>query len=303
MKPSYINLYESGELKSRLDLLKVILEDCTLCPRECRVNRLNGEQGFCKSGARLMVSSIGPHFGEEPPLVGHHGSGTIFLTGCNLSCVFCQNYEISQMRDGKEFETHDLARGMLALQKMGCHNINFVTPTHYIPQIVDALLIAVQNGLRIPLVYNCGGYESINAIRLLDGIFDIYMPDIKYGDNEAGMKYSKAPGYFDVVTDVVAEMYRQVGDLVINSDGIAEKGLLIRHLVLPSGLAATEKVVRFITKLSTESYVNIMDQYRPQYKANEYPELNRRISSTEFNEAILIAKKAGLNIHYERKRW
>ena len=292
--PKYRNLFETGELERRVSETHEMLKECKLCARECGVNRLKGEKGFCKSGSVAMVSSAGPHFGEEPPLVGRLGSGTIFFTNCNLGCVFCQNYDISQLGDGKEIDSSYLACAMLSLQSVGCHNINFVTPTHYVPQILDALLIAVKDGLNIPLMYNCGGYESLRTLKLLDGVFDIYMPDIKYGGNNLAEKYSKAPNYFDVVTSAVSEMHRQVGDLTINERGIAEKVLLIRHLVLPNDLAGTKKVIDYVSGLSKNTYLNIMAQYRPQYKASKYPELNRRITSEEYKNAILLAEKAEL---------
>ena len=298
--PRYVQLYEAGELEDRVAKGYEMLKSCNLCARNCGVNRLEDEKGFCNSGSRIMVSSAEPHFGEEPPLVGRYGSGTIFFTNCNLRCVLCQNYYISQLGEGQEIESEQLAGIMLELQKAGCHNINFVSPTHYIPQILDSLLIAVKSGLRIPLVHNCGGYESIESLKLLDGVFDIYMPDIKYGDNDMGEKYSNAPNYFDVVTAAVSEMHRQVGDLGINQEGIAERGLLIRHLVLPGNLAGTEKVVEFVSRLSKNTYINIMAQYRPQNKASDYPELNRMISSEEFMNAISLAEKAGLRRGFPR---
>ncbi len=304
--PAYVQLYETSQLKDRVAAGYEMLEECKLCARKCGVNRLQDERGFCRAGSGAMISSAGPHFGEEPPLVGRFGSGTIFLTNCNLGCVFCQNYDISQLGHGREVELDELANAMLALQKMGCHNINFVTPTHYVPQILASLLIAVEKGLRVPLVHNCGGYESIEALKLLDGVFDIYMPDIKYGDSDMGEKYSKAPRYFDAATAAVSEMHRQVGDLSINSEGVAERGLLIRHLVLPGDLAGTAKVLEYISRLSKNSYVNIMDQYRPAHKASNYPELSRRISSKEFMDAILCAEQAGLKRgfpHDPRKRF
>ena len=293
--PSYIQLHETGELENRVAAGREMLRECKLCARECGVNRLQDEKGVCRSGSGVMISGAGPHFGEESPLVGRHGSGTVFLTNCNLRCVFCQNYDVSHQGHGKEISAEELANAMLALQGMGCHNINFVTPTHYIPQILVGLLIAVKGGLRVPLVHNCGGYESVDALKLLDGVFDIYMPDVKYGDNAAGEKYSKAPDYFHAVTAAVSEMHRQVGDLTTNSEGIAERGLLIRHLVLPGGLAGTREVVEFIAGLSKNSYVNIMEQYRPAYKSNGYPELGRRISSREYSDAISLAQEAGLS--------
>ena len=300
--PIYRNLFETGGLERRVSETHEMLKECKLCARECGVNRLDGEKGFCKSGKLAMVSSVGPHFGEEPPLVGSHGSGTIFFTNCNLGCVFCQNYDISQLGDGKEIDSSYLARAMLSLQSVGCHNINFVTPAHYVPQILDALLIAVKDGLNIPLVYNCGGYESLRTLKLLDGVFDIYMPDIKYGDNDAGKKYSKAPNYFDVVTAAVSEMHRQVGDLTINEHGIAERGLLIRHLVLPNDLARTKKVIEYVSGLSKNTYLNIMAQYRPQYRASKYTELNRRITSEEYENALLLAEKAELTRGFSHDR-
>ena len=303
--PSYIKLYETGELKNRIDIAYSMLADCRLCPRECCINRLEGEKGFCKAGELAMVSSVGPHFGEEPPLVGRHGSGTIFFTNCNLDCIFCQNYDISHLGKGKEIDTSQLANAILSLQNLGCHNINFVTPTHYAPQILKALFVAIEDGLVVPLVYNCGGYESLEIIKLLDGIIDIYMPDIKYGDNDMAERYSKAKGYFDVAKSVITEMYRQVGDLSINKNGIAEKGLLVRHLVMPDSISGTEKALDFIASLSKNTYLNIMDQYRPQYKAYDYPKINRRITSEEFEKAIFLAKKAGLTRGFDhvRRRW
>lgn len=299
---AYRNLFETGLLERRVVEAYEMLKECKLCARECGANRLDGEKGFCKSGSVAMVSSVGPHFGEEPPLVGRHGSGTIFFTNCNLGCVFCQNYDISQLGDGKELDSSYLARAMLSLQSVGCHNINFVTPTHYVPQILDALLIAVKDGLNVPLVYNCGGYESLRTLKLLDGVFDIYMPDIKYGDNDLAEKYSKALNYFDAATSAVSEMHRQVGDLVINERGIAERGLLIRHLVLPNDLARTKKVIEYVSGLSKNTYLNIMAQYRPQYRASKYTELNRRITSEEFENALLLAEKAGLTRGFSHDR-
>lgn len=301
MKPGYIELNESGELDRRIASLHGILKSCVLCPRECRKNRLKGEKGYCQSGKELVVSSIHPHFGEEEPLVGRGrlsgvgGSGTIFLTGCNLGCIYCQNYDISHLRHGTPISAEELARGMLQLQKMGCHNINFVTPTHFIPQLVQSIKSAIEMGLRVPIVYNCGGYESVNTIKLLEGIVDIYMPDIKYSDPQNGEKYSNAPDYFDRCREAVKEMHRQVGDLKVNARGIAERGLLIRHLILPDDLAGSEKVLGFIAEeLSKNTYVNIMFQYRPLYRADEHPELNRRPTLDEYRQAIKTAMGLGL---------
>jgi putative pyruvate formate lyase activating enzyme len=289
--PSYISLFEKGELTQRVKLLKELLKECRLCPRECRVNRLDGEIGVCQARPELTVSSAFPHFGEEPPLVGSHGSGTIFLTHCNLRCIFCQNYDISHLGGGEQMTSSDLTRIMLRLQEMGCHNINFVTPTHYAPQIVASLPEAIEKGLRLPIVYNCSGYESIEVIRLLEGIVDIYMPDAKYLDEKYSKRFSNAPDYPEVIKKVLKEMHRQVGDLTINSKGIAERGLLIRHLVMPGGIASSEAVLKFIAEeISVRSYVNIMEQYRPEYRAHEYPEINRRITHKEYLEAIQWAK-------------
>jgi putative pyruvate formate lyase activating enzyme len=246
-------------------------------------------------GVKPKVSSYHPHFGEERVLVGTGGSGTIFFSSCNLACVYCQNYEISQLRLGEEVEIGDLAKMMLSLQQQGCHNINFVSPTIWVPQILKSLVMAVEAGLHLPLVYNTGGYDSVETLKILDGVIDIYMPDIKYSDNKIGQRYSLVPDYWDGVRQAVKEMHRQVGDLVIDENGIAGRGLLIRHLVLPGGIAGTEKVMKFIASLSKNSYVNIMDQYYPTNKAHLYPEINRRITTEEYSQAIKIAKNYGLH--------
>ena len=298
--PVYLETYSTGELDNRIEKLMALLNECTLCPRACCFNRMRAEKGYCKSDSRLLVSSVAPHFGEEEVLVGTHGSGTIFLTNCNLGCIYCQNYDISPLGHGRIMSEEEFAQSMLRLQEMGCHNINFVTPTHYTPQIVKALKIAIEKGLRIPLVYNCGGYESKRTIELLDGIVDIYMPDIKYSDEEIARRYSKAPDYFEVCKEAVKEMHRQVGNLTVDERGIAVRGLLIRHLVLPHGLAGSEAVFKFIAaELSKESYVNIMSQYRPMYKAYEYEELDRGITLSEYHEALECAKRWGLHRGFE----
>ncbi|MGF3494666.1 MAG: radical SAM protein [Methanothrix sp.] len=282
------------ELQSRAEEAIRRLEHCDICPRRCGVNRADGELGFCRTGRLAKVSSAGPHYGEEPPLVGYHGSGTIFFAGCNLACVFCQNYEISQLDMGVEVTAERLAGIMMHLQLTGCHNVNLVTPTHVVPQILEALVIACEMGLSIPLVYNSGGYDSVETLRLLDGIIDIYMPDAKYGSDEMAIRYSNAPGYVEVMKAAIREMHRQVGDLVIEN-GIAVRGLLVRHLVLPNNLAGTEEVVRFISELSKNTYINIMDQYRPEYRADQYTELSRRITLSEYREALRLARAAGLS--------
>jgi putative pyruvate formate lyase activating enzyme len=295
-EPSYIKLNKSGEIKERIEKLYKILESCELCPRKCKVNRMKGEKGSCKSGKELVISSYGPHFGEERELVGRYGSGTIFLTNCNLLCVYCQNYDISHLGHGKKTSISDAAEIMKGLQKRGCHNINFVTPTHYAPQLVEALEAAANRGLRLPVVWNCGGYESVEVIKLLEDIVDIYMPDMKYSDVEPGRRYSNTPDYFERSKEAVREMHRQVGDLKVDERGIAYRGLLIRHLVLPNNLAGSEKVLKFISEeLSKESYVNIMAQYRPSGKAYQYEELRRRITSNEYYSAINTARKLGLH--------
>ena len=293
--PSYLDLYEKGELSRRIQRLNEYLTECRLCPRECRVNRRTGNVGYCKAGAELEISSAFPHFGEESPLVGHHGSGTIFLTHCNLRCVFCQNYDISHLGRGEEASPQDMARAMVRLQESGCHNINFVTPTHYVPQIVSSLPDAIKMGLGIPIVYNCSGYESLEVIELLDGIVDIYMPDAKFMDERFSKSFCSAPDYPKVLKEVLKEMHRQVGDLQVNSKGIAERGLLIRHLVMPQGVASSEAVLKFIAgEISVHTYVNVMDQYRPEYQASEHSEIDRRITHKEYLEAVQIAKRFGL---------
>ncbi len=293
---SYITLYKEGELQERIETLREILRECRLCPRRCGVNRLEGEKGYCQAEAEVMISSAFPHFGEEPPLVGYHGSGTIFLTHCNLRCVFCQNYDISHLGQGEQITTSVLARTMIGLQGRGCHNINFVTPTHYVPQIVAALPEAIDAGLTVPLVYNCGGYESLEVIKLLDGVIDIYMPDAKFARKEDATRYCNAPDYPHTLREVLLEMHRQVGDLMVDEHGIAYQGLLIRHLVMPYGVAGTEEIMSFVAQeLSVHTYINIMDQYRPLYQAGEHSEIDRRISYREYSEAIKTAKHEGLH--------
>jgi putative pyruvate formate lyase activating enzyme len=300
MLPSYITEISIEELKERRDKLYELLEACRLCPNECGVDRRVSDNGNCRSGCLPIVSSYFPHFGEEPPLVGRFGSGTIFFTNCDLDCKFCQNYDISHLGIGREVTIDELADMMIYLQNRGCHNINFVTPTHFTPQIVDALIIAREKGLEIPLVYNCGGYESVETLKLLDKIIDIYMPDIKYSSNESALKYSGVSDYWDVVRKALKEMHRQVGDLKVSSSGIAKRGLLIRHLVLPKDIAGSKKVIDFIVnEISVNSYVNIMDQYRPAYLANNFPELKRAITEKEFFEVINYAKEVGLHRGFE----
>lgn len=295
MTPLYLNL-SKNELKERAEKAWDLLNPCRVCPRVCGVDRTQSKAGgFCQMGAKSWVSSFHPHFWEERVLVGAKGSGTVFLTSCNLACVYCQNFEISQLRIGKEIEIKDLAEMMLSLQDQDCHNINFVSPTIWVPQILKALAIAVEKGLKLPLVYNTGGYDSAETLKLLDGIIDICMPDIKYSDSACGLKYSAVPNYWEVVQKAVREMFRQVGDLVIGKDRVAKRGLLIRHLVLPNEIAGTGKVMKFLASLSKDTYINLMDQYHPTNKADQYPELNRRVTTEEFQEALTLAQKEGLH--------
>ncbi|MCS7199956.1 MAG: radical SAM protein [Caldimicrobium sp.] len=292
--PSYLRLLEEGELEKRVTALYERMSPCRLCPHECKVDRLRGEKGFCKIGSKPIVSSYGPHFGEERPLVGTNGSGTIFFTFCNMACVYCQNWEISHLGEGDEIEVEDLAKIMLILQVWGCHNINLVTPTHQIALIVEAIKIAAEKGLSLPIVYNCGGYESVETLKLLEGIVDIYMPDIKYMDESIALKLSKVKHYPKIVREAVKEMHRQVGDLVIEG-GIAKKGLIVRHLILPEDLSQTEEVIKFIAEeISKETYFNLMDQYRPCGDAWKYPPLDRKITREEWNRALSLAIKYGL---------
>jgi len=273
-----------------------MLEECCLCPRHCGVNRLAGESGKCRITSQVVVSSYGPHFGEEAPLVGRHGSGTIFFTYCNLRCIFCQNYTISQLGEGSAVDREELARMMLSLQAKGCHNINLVSPTHVVPYILDALELAVGMGLYLPLVYNSGGYDSVETLKLLDGIVDIYMPDMKYSDEKTAEQLSGIKEYPLVNRAAVKEMHRQVGDLQIDEQGVAQRGLLVRHLVLPNKLAGTQEVVRFLAQeVSTNTYLNVMAQYHPCYKAYDIPLLSRPVSRQEFYEATELAHQQGLH--------
>ncbi len=295
-QPGYINLHRTGKLQERIENARELLQECQICPRRCKVNRLEGKVGVCKIGSLPKVSSYNPHFGEEPPLVGTHGSGTIFITSCNLGCVFCQNYDISHIGKGYEISTQRFAHMMVELQSMGCHNINFVTPTHVVPQILEALPIAINEGLKIPLVYNTGGYDLVETLQLLEGVFDIYMPDFKFSDDDVAAWLCKARDYPQVAMKAIKEMHRQVGDLVVDAHGIAERGLIVRHLVMPNGLAGTHKAMQFLArKISPNTYVNIMDQYHPCALACKYPEINRRISVEEFENALHIAREEGLH--------
>jgi len=293
--PVYIETKSRGRLDEIIEELEDRLNPCVLCPRQCRANRYAGETGYCRAPYDLYISSVFPHFGEESPLVGKKGSGTIFFTHCNLRCIFCQNYDISLFGEGQRYPYSMLASAMIQLQERGCHNINLVTPTHYVPQIIKALNMAIDNGLRIPIVYNCGGYESLEVIMLLEGVIDIYMPDIKFLNRELAKRYCKAEDYPDVVRSVLKEMQRQVGDLKTDEDGIAKRGLIIRHLVMPSSVENTKEVLTFIREeISEDAFVNIMSQYHPCLGTDDFPELSRRITNKEYTDALYYAESIGL---------
>jgi putative pyruvate formate lyase activating enzyme len=293
-EPAYMALFRSGELAERAKRAVECLGSCDLCARYCRVNRFLSVKGaVCRTGRRAVVNSFGPHHGEEPPLSGTSGSGTIFFTGCSLRCVFCQNYQIAQLGEGDEVTPEQLADMMLRLQDRGCHNVNFVTPSHVVAQILEALVLAAEGGLRLPLVYNTAGYDSHEALALLDGVIDIYLPDMKYGDSAVARRHSKVRGYVEVNQAAVREMYRQVGDLVVDERGVARRGLLVRHLVLPGGLANTEQVLAFLRhEVSPTVTVNLMPQYRPYFKAREYPPLDRVLTGAEFLAAVTAARES-----------
>lgn len=292
MIPAYLALSDR-DFWEKIDRLYTFMKECKLCPHNCGVNRLKGEKGFCKVADKPYVSSYGAHFGEEPPITGYNGSGTIFFTHCNLKCIYCQNYTISQEGEGSEIEVEQLANIMLYLQSRGVHNINLVTPTHQIPFIVNAIFIARKEGLNIPIIYNCGGYESISVLEILNGIVDIYMPDFKYFDDVYAYKFSSAKNYVEIAKNALKEMHKQVGELLI-VEGIAKRGLLVRHLILPENISGTDKFLDFIAKeISINTYINLMDQYYPFYKAKSYKELSRKITKEEFLWAINIAKSKG----------
>jgi putative pyruvate formate lyase activating enzyme len=300
--PSYLETFQSDELKKRGQRLSEKLASCELCPRRCKVNRLADERGFCRTGRRAVFSSYGSHFGEEGPLVGSGGSGTIFFTHCNLLCRFCQNYDISHEGVGQEISPEGLARIMLQLQRKGCHNINFVSPTHVVAQIVESLPMAIAGGLHVPLVYNTGGYDLPETLRDLEGIVDIYMPDLKFASGTVAQECAEAPDYPDVVREALLEMHRQVGDLLMNEAGVAEQGLLVRHLIMPEGLAGSDELLRWLSeKVSKNTYLNIMDQYRPCGEAYRHPSLGRRITREEFDAALLLAQRHGLH-RLDRRR-
>ena len=294
-EPAYIKTFEKGLLQKKTQTAYRILNSCNICPRRCRINRIAGETGICKTAKNAWVSSYNPHFGEEAPLVGSCGSGTIFFTHCNLMCLFCQNFDISHEGYGQEVSDEQLAAMMVALQQKGCHNINFVTPSHVVPQILSALEIAIQEGLCVPLVYNSGGYDRVETLKLLEGIIDIYMPDFKFWDAAVAESACQAKDYPKIACRALREMHRQVGDLMIGENGIAQKGLLIRHLVLPGGMAGTREIMRFIAReISTNSYVNIMSQYRPCGRADEINGLSAPLSPADFQNALQAAAAEGI---------
>lgn len=296
-RPAYLGLHESGELRKRAAEAVASLVSCRVCPRDCKVDRLADKEAVCRTGRYAQVASHFAHFGEEDCLRGTRGSGTIFFSMCNLRCVFCQNFEISQARKGEEVTPEELASLMIDLQNQGCHNINLVTPEHVVPQIIEALPHAIARGLDLPLVYNTSAYDSLESLRWLDGIIDIYMPDFKFWDNQAALLYVKARDYADTARAAIKEMHRQVGDLVLDESGLARRGLIIRHLVMPGGIAGTREIMKFIAdEISNETYVNVMAQYYPagDVGTDKYAEINRGITQEEYLEALQTAREAGL---------
>ncbi len=295
-EPAYARLEREGELARREEALWDLYASCRLCPRRCGVNRLEGKTGVCRATSEPKVASAFPHFGEEAPLVGRGGSGTVFFSSCNLLCVFCQNWEINHRGDGRPVGAEALAETMLGLERGGCHNVNLVTPTHVVPAVVRAVRLAARKGLRLPLVFNTGGYDSLEVVRLLDGVVDIYLPDFKYTDPEKAAVYSfEARDYPEVAAEVIREMYRQVGDLEVDERGVARRGLIVRHLVMPGNVAGTDRFVRWVaSELSVDTVVNLMAQYRPEHRAREYPAISRRLTAEEWGQAVEWARAAGL---------
>jgi len=295
MESAYLKTCRENVLQERIEAALSILTSCVLCPRNCNVNRLKDERGVCRTGRYAVVSSYGPHFGEEEPLVRRNGSGTIFFTHCSLRCVFCQNYDISHQGNGHVIGATGLAAIMVGLQERGVHNINFVTPSHVVPQILEALPLAIDAGLHVPLVYNSSGYDSVATLALLNGIFDIYMPDLKFADAAVAERYCKAPDYPEKALAAVKEMHCQVGDLEIDENGVAVRGLLVRHLVMPEDTAGTRKLMELLAdEVSKNTYVNIMDQYRPCGDAARFAELGRAITGAEYRQALQAARDAGI---------
>jgi len=297
--PSYLE-FSISELKDKVKILMDRLERCDLCGRKCMINRYKSKS-FCNSGVDIIISSYGPHFGEESIISGTRGSGTLFFTNCPMKCVYCQNYTISQLQQGYKIDEEQLASIMLELQQRGCHNINLVTPTHFAPQIFKSAIIAIENGLKIPFVYNCGGYENPEVLKIIEGFVDIYMPDAKYGCNENGYRYSGVIDYWDVNKKCLIEMKRQVGDIILDDENVAKRGLLIRHLALPNDISCTENVLRFIKeKLGENTWISLLSQYHPEYKAHQFPEINRTLNRNEYRKAVEITKKYGFkNVLYQ----
>ena len=301
--PAYLALLESGELARRVRNAVHSLGDCALCGRQCHVDRLNqaNPDSYCQAGQRAQVSSVGPHHGEEDCLRGWAGSGTIFFSHCNLRCVFCQNFDISFQGAGRTVQPDELAQMMLGLQDRGCHNVNFVTPSHVVPQILEGLLIAAEDGLRLPIVYNTGGYDQVDTLRLLDGVVDVYMPDLKFWNADTSRRLANTADYRDVACRAIREMHRQVGDMVLDEHGLARRGLLVRHLVMPEGLDETRQIMRFLARqISADTLVNVMPQYHPAGYAEKYPEINRPLKHEEYAEAVAIAEEEGLRRILER---
>ncbi len=301
--PAYLEIGDA-ELTRRIEKARELLSPCRVCPRECGADRLDGEKGFCETGALAEVSSYNEHRGEEPPLSGSRGSGTIFFAHCNLRCVFCQNYPISHLGHGSPVSTKELAEMMLSLQRRGCHNINFVSPTHVTPQILEALKLAIAGGLKIPIVWNSGGYDSVETLKLLDGIVDIYLPDMKYNDDANAKKYSDAPNYHALNRAAIREMHRQVGDLICDEDDIAKRGLIVRHLVLPGGIAGSEGVLRFLAEdISLNTAISLMAQFFPAHRAHEFPELAHGLASKDYRAAVEAMEKLGLENGWKQTRF
>jgi len=297
--PRYLNLSEK-ELDLRIKKANKLLESCRVCPRKCGANRAKNEKGYCCLGSKAVVFSFSPGFGEEKFLIGKYGTGAINFNFCNLSCAYCQSYNISQLErgrivPGKEVNDKELAKIMLKLQKLGCHNINLINPTSQVPQILASLPYAIKGGLKIPFVYNTNAYDSVETLKLLNGIVDIYLPDFKYSGERMAVKYSQAPGYFEIAKKSIKEMHRQVGNLEIGDDGLVKKGLLVRHLILPHNLAGSEKVLKFLAKrISPNTFVNIMNRYNPCWRTKEFPEINRIITTEEYKNVVELAKNYNL---------
>ena len=276
--------------------MKNILSCCTLCPRECKVNRLKGETGLCMMTDKIKVARIAPHYFEEPPISGDKGSGAIFFSGCNLKCIFCQNYNISTNNFGKEISENKLASKMINLQKEGVHNINLVTPTHFIPQIKNSIKQAKKMGLSIPIVYNTSSYEKVDSLKMLDGLIDIYLPDLKYHDDMLAMRYSKAPNYFNIAIDAIEEMYRQVGPVVLDENGIMKKGIIVRHLLLPGHIDDSKKILEYLHLIyGNNIFISIMNQYTPLEQVKNIDELNKTVTEDEYNELIEYAISIGID--------